>query len=290
MCILFAFVNPKPEPGGFKIILASNRDESFSRPALPAHEWLPKHSGVYGGQDMQPGKEGGTWLAMNKHGRISVLLNVGQSDSETITVADPTSGRGFYAVEWVTNMSESMEGIFNIVKEKHENRQQTFRLVVFDTNGEPKVGTLTYAGSKFDGFHEDYLPPGVHALGNNAPGITWNKIANGKKQFEAIVQQTNKWENRKELLCSLIDLLGNREKHWPDPGIVEQMKGSDPIMECLSAIFVDIPKFYGTRTQTVILINSENQTLFYERTMDGIPNDQPVTWIESHHEFLLESE
>jgi uncharacterized protein with NRDE domain len=154
MCILFAFVNPKPEPGGYKIILASNRDESFSRPALPAHEWLPKHSGVYGGkfisrikyscscmmtqlsllgQDMQPGKEGGTWLAMNKHGRISVLLNVGQSDSETIAVADPTSGRGFYAVEWVTNMNESMEGIFNIVKERHENRQQTFRLVVFDT-------------------------------------------------------------------------------------------------------------------------------------------------------------
>lgn len=50
MCILFAFVNPKPGPGGYKIILASNRDESFSRPALPAHEWLPKHSGVYGGK------------------------------------------------------------------------------------------------------------------------------------------------------------------------------------------------------------------------------------------------
>ena len=85
------------------------------------------------GQDMQPGKEGGTWLAMNKHGRISVLLNVGQSDSETITVTDPTSGRGFYAIEWVTNMDQNMKGIFNIVKEKHGNRQQTFRLVVFDT-------------------------------------------------------------------------------------------------------------------------------------------------------------
>ena len=82
---------------------------------------------------MQPGKEGGTWLAMNKHGRISVLLNVGQSDSETITVTDPTSGRGFYAIEWVTNMDQNMKGIFNIVKEKHGNRQQTFRLVVFDT-------------------------------------------------------------------------------------------------------------------------------------------------------------
>ena len=80
-------------------------------------------------------------------------------------------------------------------------------------SGEPKLGTLTYAGSKFDGFHEEFLPPGVHALGNNAPGVTWNKIAYGKTQFEAIVKKTNIWENRKELLCSLIDLLGNREKY-----------------------------------------------------------------------------
>lgn len=50
MCILFVYVNPKPEPGGYKIILASNRDESLSRPALPAHEWLPNHGGVYGGK------------------------------------------------------------------------------------------------------------------------------------------------------------------------------------------------------------------------------------------------
>lgn len=81
---------------------------------------------------MQPGKEGGTWLAMNKRGRIGVLLNVGQSDSEAAIIADPSSGRGFYAVEWVTDMLKDMQEVFNVVKEKHGNRQQTFRLVVFD--------------------------------------------------------------------------------------------------------------------------------------------------------------
>lgn len=48
-------------------------------------------------------------------------------------------------------------------------------------------------------------------------------------------------------LSILLQLITLKLRHWPDPGIVEQMKGSDPIMECLSAIFVDIPKFYGTR-------------------------------------------
>lgn len=80
---------------------------------------------------MQPGKEGGTWLAMNKHGRIGVLLNVGQSNEEMAAV-DPTSNRGVYAVDWVTNMGKNMKEVFNIVKEKHGNREQTFRFAVFD--------------------------------------------------------------------------------------------------------------------------------------------------------------
>ena len=49
MCILFVYVNPNPEPGGYKIILASNRDEIFKRPAKPAHKWS-RHEGVYGGK------------------------------------------------------------------------------------------------------------------------------------------------------------------------------------------------------------------------------------------------
>lgn len=81
---------------------------------------------------MQPGKEGGTWLVMNKFGRIGVLLNIGQSEAETAAAADPSSGRGFYAVEWVTKMEKDMEGVFGAVKEMHANRQQTFRLAAID--------------------------------------------------------------------------------------------------------------------------------------------------------------
>ena len=39
---------------------------------------------------MQPGKEGGTWLAVNKYGRIGVLLNIGQK--KDVHVIDPKSG------------------------------------------------------------------------------------------------------------------------------------------------------------------------------------------------------
>lgn len=36
MCILFIYTDPNPKAGTFRLILASNRDEYFARPAQPA--------------------------------------------------------------------------------------------------------------------------------------------------------------------------------------------------------------------------------------------------------------
>lgn len=48
MCILFTFANGNPENGGYKLIVASNRDEFYSRPAAPAAAW-DENPFVYGG-------------------------------------------------------------------------------------------------------------------------------------------------------------------------------------------------------------------------------------------------
>lgn len=85
---------------------------------------------LFTGQDMQPGKEGGTWLTVNKHGRIGVLLNIGQS--KEMDSIEQTSRRGFYAVEWVTDMSKDIRGVFQTVKDRHGDCAHTFRLAVFD--------------------------------------------------------------------------------------------------------------------------------------------------------------
>lgn len=39
MCILFTYTNANAVPGGYKLIVASNRDEFYSRPAMPANPW-----------------------------------------------------------------------------------------------------------------------------------------------------------------------------------------------------------------------------------------------------------
>lgn len=78
MCILFISTDPNPAPGGFKLILASNRDEFYHRPALSLAEWAENKS-IFGGRDMEKGREGGTWLAIgvkDKVFKLGALLNI----------------------------------------------------------------------------------------------------------------------------------------------------------------------------------------------------------------------
>lgn len=78
MCILFFTTNAQPSNDGYKLILAANRDEFYVRPALTAAPWN-ECAHVIGGRDMEPGREGGTWLAIStKDGvfKFGALLNI----------------------------------------------------------------------------------------------------------------------------------------------------------------------------------------------------------------------
>ncbi|CAG2063103.1 unnamed protein product, partial [Timema podura] len=102
MCILFLYTKPMVEDGEYRIILASNRDENYTRPAQPLATWIDNPV-IMGGRDMEPGKEGGTWLAMGLHGRISILLNILQGKSPL------NKGRGNIVSSCLSNKSETTE-------------------------------------------------------------------------------------------------------------------------------------------------------------------------------------
>lgn len=76
----------------------------------------------------------------------------------------------------------------------------------------PKIGVLTFAGKKH-GYIEECLAPGVHVLGNNAPGVTWNKVTQGKELFEKIVQNAGSWDDKQILHDRLLDLLVNKQRY-----------------------------------------------------------------------------
>lgn len=57
----------------YAFVLASNRDEYFTRPTRRAHVWDPREGEVVlAGMDLLGG---GTWLGVTKSGRVAVLTN-----------------------------------------------------------------------------------------------------------------------------------------------------------------------------------------------------------------------
>ena len=90
-----------------QLILAMNRDEFVSRPTAPASE----REGLVAGWDEQPGREGGTWLAMDtRTGRLGLLTNIftgGLVDREA-------KGRGFLVVDWLRGCQSAMDYLENL--------------------------------------------------------------------------------------------------------------------------------------------------------------------------------
>jgi uncharacterized protein with NRDE domain len=68
MCLIFISVNQHPD---YKLIVAANRDEFYNRKTAPATFWRDQPS-ILGGRDLEAN---GTWLAMTKTGRISMVTN-----------------------------------------------------------------------------------------------------------------------------------------------------------------------------------------------------------------------
>ena len=74
MCLIVFALQIKP---GVPLIAASNRDEFYARPAVPAHQWKD-HPQIYAGRDLEGG---GTWLGVaheagKKGSRFAALTNV----------------------------------------------------------------------------------------------------------------------------------------------------------------------------------------------------------------------
>ncbi|CAM9997249.1 unnamed protein product, partial [Discosporangium mesarthrocarpum] len=59
--------------GRYRIILASNRDEWLDRPTSPMHFWDDDgQPDILAGQDLQAG---GTWLGVNRYGKLAMITN-----------------------------------------------------------------------------------------------------------------------------------------------------------------------------------------------------------------------
>uniref|UniRef100_A0A182SVA3 Transport and Golgi organization protein 2 n=1 Tax=Anopheles maculatus TaxID=74869 RepID=A0A182SVA3_9DIPT len=287
MCILFVYVDDGSLPGRYRLVLASNRDEFYARPAKSAAPW-DENARIIGGCDMEPGREGGTWLAIGNHpeGRIKLgaLLNVtGESK------ANVSNGRGPIVANFLTGeltgrtyseqlLEQDNFGAFNFV---------SIELETTVTNG--AVGeTHNAAGGII--LHTSNAPHSINTcktgqalgFGNSTLDKPLQKVCRGREQFADIVARRNvPFADKDAFVDELMGLLKNDARHFPD---AELTRRAGQHAEFLSSINVRMPGgSYGSRTRTVILIDQSNHMEFIEQTLIGA-DPQTGEWVTTRIE------
>ncbi|XP_038664579.1 transport and Golgi organization protein 2 homolog isoform X1 [Scyliorhinus canicula] len=273
MCIIFFLFDPH-SVSAYRFILAANRDEYYSRPSKPADFW-GNNSEILSGLDMEKGREGGTWLGVNKKGKFAALTNYLQPINRLNAL-----GRGHLVTNFLT---EDVDGLTYLKKVSSEGHLYNgFNLITADFNN-TKGDTMCYYGSK-SGQEPKTLEPGIYGLSNSLLETPWKKLVLGKKLFTDTIKQSKEL-SPENLMQELITVLNNDEFQMPATDIEEQ--GQDfvrPFLKELSALFVRTSS-YGTRTNTVILVDAKGHVNFTERTMLCPDANQ---WKVSSFQFELE--
>jgi len=269
------------------MILASNRDQHFSRPTNPSRFW-ESNPGIIGGQDMEPGREGGTWLAMNKRGQVAMLLNILTDIPET----PDKLGRGFLVNDFLTGEATGLQYAKSLQEKAHLYNPFNFVSVELKTStGTP---TMTYYSSESDVAEPIQFEIAgndeVFAVGNSVYNHPFLKVEAGKREMEEAVRKHARTEQEQELINDLLKILKCRTKYYPDPQIYKQAPTyCESRLQHLSSRFVWIPAVdYGSRTHTIILIDDQNNVKFLEWTLKEPINASDPVWEHVKFEFKLE--
>ncbi|XP_014402627.1 PREDICTED: transport and Golgi organization protein 2 homolog isoform X3 [Myotis brandtii] len=129
------------------------------------------------------------------------------------------------------------------------------------------------------------LAPGTYGLSNALLDTPWRKLCFGKRLFLEAVERSQALP-KEVLVAQLLDVLNNEEAQLPDPAIEDQGREYvQPILSKYAAVCVRCPG-YGTRTNTVILVDVDGHVTFTERSM---VDKDPSRWETRTHEFRLQS-
>lgn len=228
MCLIVLAYKHHPD---FPLIVAANRDEFFSRPARQAEFWsdLPH---LLAGKDLLGG---GTWLGITRAGRFAALTNY--RDLRRSKVVGPS--RGALVLEALDHSPDL----------SNTARFEGFNLL------HGTVGALRYHSNI--SMDDELLSPGIHGISNHLLDTPWPKVVSAEHHFRKAV------ESGQPTTDVLFDLLRNgevaRDPDLPDTGLSLERERQ------LSSVFIRGDD-YGTRCSTVVLVRSDGQVLFEERT------------------------
>uniref|UniRef100_A0A131YMH6 Transport and golgi organization 2-like protein n=1 Tax=Rhipicephalus appendiculatus TaxID=34631 RepID=A0A131YMH6_RHIAP len=273
MCLLFVYTNPDPDDDEFSMVLVNVRDEFFHRPTKPASFWEDDPH-IVGGRDQEKGREGGTWMAVSKDGRIGALLNILQPAHRV----DPTKrGRGFLVVDFIKSTMDGNAYLTKLMKEKDEFNG--FLFVAIEAKPLKKKISMSYYSNLQEGGPVQ-TEPGFHAFGNSVPPQFWAKVKYGKQKFEELIRQNNRFSQKDQLLEKIYDFLDESTSYPVDDAMRKQSQEPESTLRLMNQMKYILPNYnYGTRTHSILFVNGAGKAEFIEKTMkEPIDITSKIVW------------
>lgn len=248
MCLVLLALDTHPDCA---LVLAANRDEFYDRPTAPAAFWKDAPE-VLAGRDL---RAGGTWLGIDRQGRLAAVTNYRQGRRETVA---PRS-RGHLVSDYLTSRIDARAHIARVARDDAQ-LYNGFNLICGDARG------LHYFSNRQG--QARALGPGVYGLSNHLLDSPWPKVTAGKDGLTALLSTTGG-----ELVSSLFALLSDRRQVADD---LLPRTGVSPEWErLLSSAFIASAE-YGTRSSTVVLVGRDGRAQLLERTFGpgGTPGEE----------------
>lgn len=152
--------------------------------------------------DLEPGKEGGTWLGVSKDGKFAAITNYRQAAKFT----DPNAlGRGHLVPDFLQGDGNVRDYLQKVSRKA--DMYNGFNLLVgkLSLTGDSKVGWYCNIEQK----DIKMLSPGIHVLSNKVLNCSWPKMVYGREKFAEILNETC---TKQELIDKLMGLLRVRKR------------------------------------------------------------------------------
>jgi uncharacterized protein with NRDE domain len=236
MCLLAIAWKVHPE---LPLIFVGNRDEFHAREAAPAG-WWDEPAGILGGRDLEAG---GSWLAVNRGGRLAVVTNVrepfadsaGQRSRGELVVDALSSLLPFDA--WAAGLAE------------RGDRYGGFNLLVAD--GDRLHCLSNRSDDRLD------LAPGIYGLSNDRLDTPWPKVVAARERLRELLSRRQ--IDAESLFGIVADRRPAPDEQLPHTGVPLKWE------RALSAAFIVGPG-YGTRASTVVLRGRGGGLELFERS------------------------
>lgn len=237
MCVAFLALDRHPR---WRVILATNRDETYSRASRPADQWAdcPR---VIGGRDEEAG---GTWLGVRDDLAWALVTNVRDLPAHR----EGARSRGDLPRDYLCGGPEAARAARGAFDQRAAFNPFNLLLAQGDE--------VWYVSTHRPG--TERLRAGVYGLSNATLDDPWPKVTRGKRALSDLLP--NPGLSLDPLFALLDDAEPAPEADLPETGVGLEWERT------LSPIFIASER-YGTRMQSVLLLDRDGGGLFAERTM-----------------------